>query len=68
MHIIDPPMPSSERAALHLRAAAEYAGVCKSTLYKLAAAGRIKLIRIGGKTLVIRSSLDALLSERADAK
>ncbi len=38
-------------------------GISRSTLYRLAAEGKIKLIRIGGRTLVPEAELDRLANE-----
>jgi excisionase family DNA binding protein len=40
-------------------------GVCRSTLYKLAGEGKIKLVRIGGRTLVPEVEIDRLAFEGA---
>jgi len=40
-------------------------GISRATLYKLAAQGKIKLIKIGGRTLVPESEIDRLASEGA---
>ncbi|MDI3309537.1 MAG: helix-turn-helix domain-containing protein [Acetobacteraceae bacterium] len=36
-------------------------GLSRSTLYRHAAAGRLRLVRVGGRTLVDAASLRALL-------
>jgi len=40
-------------------------GISRSTIYRLAAEGRIRLIRIGSRTLVPETELDRLASEGA---
>jgi excisionase family DNA binding protein len=66
MHIPASSMPLGERVALRLRGPAEnYSGLGKTTLYKLAAAGKIKMVKVGGRTLAIRSSIDAYLASLA---
>jgi hypothetical protein len=68
MNIPDAPMPLSECATLRLRRATDYSGLGKTTLYKLGPAGKIQLIKVGGRTLVVRRSLDAFLDERSSVK
>jgi excisionase family DNA binding protein len=59
-------MPLAERAALRLRGPAEdYSGLGVTTLYELAAAGKIKMVKAGGRTLVVRSSIDSYLASLA---
>jgi excisionase family DNA binding protein len=66
MHIPASSMPLAERAALRLRGPAEdYSGLGVTTLYELAAAGKIKMVKAGGRTLVVRSSIDAYLASLA---
>lgn len=65
MHVRPPTMPLAERAALRLHGPAEeYSGLGITTLYKLAHAGKIEMIKIGGRALVSRASLDRLLENR----
>jgi excisionase family DNA binding protein len=40
-------------------------GISRATLYKLASQGKIKLIKIAGRTLVPESEIDRLASEGA---
>ncbi|RBP18162.1 excisionase family DNA binding protein [Roseiarcus fermentans] len=40
-------------------------GISKAMLYKLAARGKIRLVRIGGRTVVPESEIDRLASEGA---
>jgi excisionase family DNA binding protein len=37
-------------------------GISRSTIYKLASAGKLRLIKIGGRTLVSESEIDRLAS------
>jgi excisionase family DNA binding protein len=63
MHISASAVPLTERAALRLHGPAEdYSGVGTTTLYTLAAAGKIKMVKVGGRTLAIRASIDAYLA------
>jgi hypothetical protein len=63
MHIPASSMPLAERAALRLHGPAEdYSGLGITTLYTLAAAGKIKMVKVGGRTLAIRASIDDCLA------
>jgi hypothetical protein len=63
MHTPASSMPPGELAALRLHGPAEdYSGLGITTLYALAAAGKIKMVKVGGRTLAIRSSIDAYLA------
>ena len=71
-------MPSipADQASIHGRAeplayripdASRVSGLSKSFLYELAAAGRIKLSKVGGRTLVPRAELQRLIEEGQQA-
>jgi len=49
----------------NLNDAARVTGLSRSTLYRHAAAGRLRLIKCGGRTLVDAASLRALLGVTA---
>jgi excisionase family DNA binding protein len=53
-------------AALHVDKAAEYAGCGKSTMYDYLAAGRLRRVRHGRRTVVLVADLDRLLAELAE--
>jgi excisionase family DNA binding protein len=40
-------------------------GISRATLYKLAAQGKIRLVKIGGRTVVPESEIDRIASEGA---
>ena len=44
-----------------LNAAATASGLSRSTLYRHATAGRLRLVKVGGRTLVNAASLHALV-------
>jgi excisionase family DNA binding protein len=44
-----------------LNAAATASGLSRSTLYRHAAAGRLRLVKVGGRTLVNAASLHTLV-------
>ncbi|MEJ1157374.1 helix-turn-helix domain-containing protein [Prosthecomicrobium sp. N25] len=56
-----------ERLAYTVADACKVLGIGRTTLYKLASEGVLKLVRIGGRTLVPRRELDSLI-ERASAE
>ena len=74
MHIPEPVRrpPSFSLARLQAEAltytvndASRACGLSRSTLYRHAAAGRLRLLRVGGRTLVDASSLRTLLGVMA---
>lgn len=60
-------LPSRNPAALThtLNDACSVSGLSRSTLYRHAAVGRLRLVRVGGRTLVDAASLRALLGVTA---
>jgi excisionase family DNA binding protein len=48
-----------------LNAAVQLTGLSRSTLYRHAAAGRLRLVKVGGRTLVDATSLRALVGAAA---
>jgi excisionase family DNA binding protein len=51
--------------AYRVNDAARVVGLGRSTLYELAAAGQLKMIKVAGRTLIPAESLRALLQEAA---
>lgn len=47
--------------------AAEALGVGRSTIFDLMKSGQLRRVKIGAKTVIPRSSLEALLAETPDA-
>ena len=47
--------------------ACQATGLGRSTIFELLAAGRLKRKKIGSKTIIPRSSLEALIQEAPDA-
>lgn len=70
-----PPIPAeqlpshgaTEPLAYRIRDASRVSGLSKSYLYELAAEGRIKLSKIGGRTLIARTELLRLIDEGQQA-
>jgi excisionase family DNA binding protein len=51
-----------EVIAFRIPDAVKASGLSRSTIYELAAAGKLKLSRIGGRTLVPRAELERLIA------
>ena len=45
-------VPPTERRAFRINEAAALLGISRSTIYKLAAEGQVRLVKIAGRTLV----------------
>jgi len=54
---------SSGAFAFTIRDAASYSGLGRTTLYDLEKSGKLRMVRIGRRVLVLRSELERLLSE-----
>ena len=57
--------PGTDPLAYTLDRAAAACGLSRSSLYRHAAAGRLKMVRVGGRTLVTAASLRALVGAGA---
>jgi excisionase family DNA binding protein len=56
------PKPDEKRA-LRVKEASAIYGLSRSTLYVLMAAGRLRTVKVGGRRLIPRDALEALLNE-----
>ena len=56
-----PNIAANERIALRIRDASIISGLSRSTLYELLKAGKLRAVKIGGRRLILRDSLAALL-------
>lgn len=56
------PKPDEKRA-FHVKEAACVYGWSRSTLYKMMKAGTLRTVKIGGRRLIPRDALEALISE-----
>ena len=56
----------SERQALRIKEAVASTGICRSKLYTLMADGTLQTVKVGRARLILRSSLDALLTLPAE--
>lgn len=54
-----------QKLAFSIREACEASSLCKTTLYTHINSGRLKAIRIGGRTLIPAESLHTLLNGEA---
>ena len=54
-------IPTSERIALRIRDAAVVSSLSRSTLYELLKAGKLRAVKVGGRRLILRDSLESLL-------
>jgi excisionase family DNA binding protein len=52
---------ANERIAFRIRDASIVSGLSRSTLYELLKAGKLRAVKIGGRRLILRDSLEALL-------
>jgi excisionase family DNA binding protein len=57
--------PAADPMAYTLDRAAAACGLSRSTLYRHAKAGRLRLLRVGGRTLVDAASLRTLIGATA---
>ena len=58
---LKPARPTADPLAYTLSAASAACGLSRATLYRHAKAGRLRLVRVGGRTLVNAASLRELL-------
>jgi len=58
-----PHAPYDAPLAYNMRVAPRVSGISKSKLYQLAKDGKLKLTRVGGRTLVPHAELVRLISE-----
>jgi excisionase family DNA binding protein len=60
---IHPSIRPDERRALRVLDACAAYGVSRSTIYKLMKTGKLRAVKIGGRRLIPRDALEALLNE-----
>jgi excisionase family DNA binding protein len=56
---------TNDRRALHINDAAILYGISRSTIYKLMARGTLQTVKIAGRRLIPRDSLEALITVSA---
>jgi excisionase family DNA binding protein len=54
---------ADEKRALRINEAASLYGISRSTIYKIMAAGTLRSVKIGGRRLIPRDALEALIAE-----
>jgi excisionase family DNA binding protein len=57
---------ASEKRAFHVKEAARVYGWSRSTLYKMMNSGTLRTVKIGGRRLIPRDALEALISEGSE--
>ena len=57
-----------ERLSYRINDACTASGLGRTTLYKLAGEGQLRLIKVGGRTLIEASSLRSLISRNESAQ
>lgn len=65
MNLQPSPTLSSERQTYRVKEAAARSGVCRTKLYDMIATGELKSVKIGRARLILRESLDQLLTPAA---
>jgi excisionase family DNA binding protein len=56
---------TEERLALRVKDAAAVSGLSRSTLYKLLGQKKLRTVKVGGRRLILRESLETLLQTGA---
>jgi excisionase family DNA binding protein len=62
-----PAVRPEEKLALRIKEAAAISGLSRSTLYKLLSAKKLRAVKVGGRRLILRESLLALLEVNSDS-
>ena len=60
-----PAIRPEDKLALRINEAAVAAGISRSTIYKLKSAGTLRTTKVGGRRLILRADLEALLQSGA---
>jgi excisionase family DNA binding protein len=55
-----------EKLALRVNEASVAAGISRSTIYKMMSAGKLRTTKVGGRRLILREDLQALLQAGAE--
>jgi excisionase family DNA binding protein len=56
-----PDIRTENKLALRVNEASVAAGISRSTIYKLMSAGTLRTTKVGGRRLILRADLEALL-------
>lgn len=54
-------IPAHEKITLRINEASALSGLSRSTLYELLKANKLRAVKVGGRRLIIRESLQSLL-------
>jgi len=60
-----PNIPTQEKITLRVNEATAVSGLSRSTIYELLKAGKLRAVKIGGRRLILRESLQSLLQTGA---
>ena len=61
------PQPYADRQTLRVKEASATSGIAKTKIYELIGDGTLKTVKVGRARLILRTSLDALLTPQAEA-
>jgi excisionase family DNA binding protein len=61
-----PNIPTQEKIALRINETVAVSGLSRSTIYELLKAGKLRAVKIGGRRLILREDLQALLEVNAN--
>jgi excisionase family DNA binding protein len=61
-----PNIPTQEKIALRINETVAVSGLSRSTIYELLRAGKLRAVKIGGRRLILREDLQALLEVNAN--
>ena len=61
-----PNIPTQEKIALRINETVAVSGLSRSTIYELLKAGKLRAVKIGGRRLILRQDLQALLERNAN--
>jgi excisionase family DNA binding protein len=61
-----PDIRTENKLALRVNEASVAAGISRSTIYKLMSAGTLRTTKVGGRRLILREDLQALLQAGAE--
>ncbi len=61
-----PNISTQEKLAFRVNEAVAVSGLSRSTLYELLKAGKLRAVKVGGRRLILREDLQALLEVNAN--
>lgn len=60
-----PNIPTQEKITLRINETVAVSGLSRSTIYELLKAGKLRAVKVGGRRLILRESLQTLLQAGA---